>query len=275
MPHRDEDRFFGDRVGLGSVEPQGHDRGVDVWIGGFSICEELLVDQLEPLRALEHQVGGDQGIEPGAFVRIAAADHRLELDCIGFGPADSQHGVVESFAIRGNCRVADPLHELFVIHLALEFLDIFVRRQRELVVAIASQERVGVLEMLLEKLQAGDRILRKLLDRFDVFFRIGRQGQGGGPHQVAWIDSQEQELLFGLSGAKVIGFDLLALLKKGLSTQDSLDEKRRVAVDIDATVGHEGCDSHGIHRETLLAERLRGGRTERAATLLGPDVVSI
>ena len=60
-----------------------------------------------------------------------------------------------------------------MIHLALELFDVFVRRQRELVVAIASQERVGVLEMLLKKLQAGDRILRKLLERFDVFFRIG------------------------------------------------------------------------------------------------------
>ena len=163
------------------MEPQSHHRGIDVWVGRFAVGQELLVDELEPLGASEHQVGSDQRIEPRTLVRVAAADHRLELDRIGLGSADPEHRVIETFAIWGDRRIADPIHQLLAIHLALELLDILVGGQGELVVAIASQQGVWVFEMFLVKLQACDRILGQFLDRLHVLLRIGRQWQRGGP----------------------------------------------------------------------------------------------
>jgi hypothetical protein len=189
-----------DDVRLLAKEAQRHDGRVrlgerDVGAGPL---EEASVDEVEPLGPTERDVAGDEGIEAAANLgRVRSEGIALEnpadpLAILG-GAADTEHRRVEPAPIRLHLRIFDPAEEPGGVHPALEFLDVGVGRDGELVVGVAGERVILVLEVILEEGQPVAPLLRQAPELSQVGDRPVADEDRTRPDELRRLDGHEQK----------------------------------------------------------------------------------
>jgi len=159
-----------------------------------------------------------------------------------------------------------------MVHLGAERDHILVRRLCELIVRIARQHLVLILQVLLEELQA-TRVRRQFGQVQDVLLRAGREAEGCRPGDLRRVGAHQQVRSIAVGLAEVQHFDDRVLLQELLALDHLRDLElglgqgrggvERIGVGYGRSFD-ERPEGHDLHRVHFLGEGLGHGGAEGA-----------
>lgn len=144
------------------MKPQGHDRRIGFGVVRLFVLQKQVFDQRQPSFSLQGEITADNRIQARFGFAIGGVDQRLKQRQILLAAANPQHGQIEPTPTGGHFGVFDPGHQLIVLHLVFQLNYLHIRRFGELIVGIASQQFVGVFQVVLEEQQPRLAILGQL-----------------------------------------------------------------------------------------------------------------